>query len=132
MTLENLEKHRKISAKQRVGSFIGMLDRKKKAPVLEEEQVPGQDLQTDQNQNDTAGQFCFGFIACAEYSTGHDSGHRDHKGGAADKGDRRKNAYIQKGEGYADSQCVDAGCNGQDQHGFGIHRGIAGFRLLVQ
>ena len=132
MTLENLEKHRKISAKQRVGIFIGMLDRKKKAPLLGEEQVLNQNFQANQNQDDTADQLCLGLIAGTEYGADFDSDHRDHKGGAADKSDRWKNVYIQKGEGYADSQCIDTGCNGEDQHGFDIHRGIAGLCFLVQ
>lgn len=71
-----------------------------------------EDFEADQNQNDAAGPFCPGFVACSKRGADLDSDHGNKKGGASDKGNCRKNPYFQKCEGDADRQRVDACCAG--------------------
>lgn len=91
-----------------------------------------EDFEADQNQNDAAGPFCPGFVACSKRGADLDSDHGNKKGGASDKGNCRKNPYFQKCEGDADRQRVDACCDGEQQHGPHIHRRVAGFGVLFQ
>ena len=57
---------------------------------------------------------------------------RDHKGNNSDGGDRRNQGYLQKCEGNTNSQGINAGGNGKNQHFFEIDGGAAGLGLVVE
>lgn len=93
--------------------------------------MPDQNFETDQNQDDAAGPFCFGLVEDSEYSADFNADHGKYERGAADKADCLQNPDIQKCESDADGQCVNAGGYGQKQHGFDIDGGITGLSLMV-
>ena len=57
---------------------------------------------------------------------------RDHKGNDSDGGDRRNQGYLQKCEGNTNSQGINAGGNGENQHFFEMDGGAAGLGLVVE
>lgn len=91
-----------------------------------------QDFEADQKQDDAAGTLGPGFVARAKYGTDLHANYGNQEGDASDKCDRRKNAYFQECEGNADCQRIDAGRDGEKQHGLYVHGRITGFRLLFQ
>ena len=90
-----------------------------------------QNFEADQDQDDAAGPFCFGLVEDSEYSADFNADHGKYERGTADKADCLQNPDIQKCEGDADGQCVNAGGYGQNQHGFDIDGGITGLSLIV-
>ena len=72
-----------------------------------------QNFEADQDQDDAAGPFCFGLVEDSEYSADFNADHRKYERGTADKADCLQNPDIQKCEGDADGQCVNAGGYGQ-------------------
>lgn len=60
---------------------------------------------------------------------GHAQG-RENEGGQSDQARRGQNGHVQKGERDANGQGVDAGGNGQGEHGPQVQGGAAVFRLI--
>lgn len=57
---------------------------------------------------------------------------RHYKGSDSDGGNSRNQGYLQKCEGNANSQGINAGGDGKDQHFFEIDGGAAGLGLVVE
>ena len=102
------------------------------ARFLLEKQVLDEDLGSHEDQDQAAGELGFGFVADAEKVSGEDSGDGEQEGGHADKGDGGADLYLQEGEGYADGQSIDAGGNGQNDHGAEIDGRVQIFFVVVE
>lgn len=62
----------------------------------------------------------------------HHAKKRYYKGNDPDGGNSRNQGYLQKCEGNTNSQGINAGCNGEDQHFLEMDGRAAGFGLVVE
>ena len=81
------------------------------------QEVFDQNFQTHDDQNEPAEKFGACLVAVAEDAADLDAEDAASEGCQADSADRRKDVDLQKGERYADSECVDARCDGEGKHG---------------
>ena len=84
-----------------------------------------QNFTAQQHQNHAAGQLRPAFALFAHDAPGSHADGRQDKGGYTDKTDGGDDIHLQKGEGNAHGQGVNAGGDGQREHGFtgeiGLH-----------
>ena len=76
-----------------------------------------QDLDAHQHQHHAAEQLRPGLVLRAENIAHLQTDGGQHKGDHADEQHRRHNLHLQEGKGHAHGQRVDAGGDGQGQHG---------------
>lgn len=84
------------------------------------------------HQDQPACKLGFGLIPGAEDIADLDADDGEDKGGGADEGDGRNDAYLQEGEGDADGQRIDAGGDGKQNHIARRHGAVHAFLLLIQ
>lgn len=77
-----------------------------------------EDLDPEDNQNGTANEFGFGFIAYPKDVSDFDTDNGDQKSCDADQSNGRHDMNLQEGKGHANGQGIDAGSYGQYKHGF--------------
>ena len=95
-------------------------------------QVLQQNLESHEDEDGAACQLCLGFIAASKGVACLYACQGQKEGDAADKGHGREDINIQEGKGYADSQGINAGGNGQKHHVFHIQVRIRTFLLLAE
>ncbi len=81
------------------------------------EQPLDENPQSEKNEDDTAGNLCFFLEPDSETASDEDADKTENKGGAADDGAGREDGSVDKGKGYADCQCINAGGYRQRNHG---------------
>ena len=90
------------------------------------------DLYAQKDQDDAAGQLCLALVPGAEDAADLHAQGGEQEGDDADEADGWQDADLQKGEGHAHGQGVDAGGDGHDQHGLEAQGGVYVLRVLVQ
>ena len=98
---------------------------------LQDAQMLQQDLQTDQDQDDSARQFRLGLIARAEHIADPHADRGEDEGCDTDQADRRKNRNLQECEGDAYGERVNACGDGQGKHVLCVQRSVWIFRRAV-
>ena len=87
-------------------------------------------LDADQDQNDAAGQFCFGFVFGTKDGTDLQTGTGKQKSGNTNKTDGRNDLYAQEGKGDTHGQGINARGNRKQKHGLNGKRRISGLFLM--
>lgn len=91
-----------------------------------------QDFNADRHQNDTARDFCPGFVSGSEYISHLHSESGEKERDDSDKTYRGQDVNLQKSEGNPYGQCVYAGGDCQQKHGFDMKRSVKRFLVFRQ
>ena len=90
-----------------------------------------EDLEAQEDQDDAAGELRLALVFGAEDAADLHAQGGQEEGDHADEADGGQDPHLQKSEGDAHGQGVDAGGHRHDQHGFEAQGGIRMLRVLV-